>query len=80
MEHKWVSVTERLPEINEDETYYKKVIACWGTDIHHVAEMKYCRRIVRGKTVYRFEWDGRISPWEVKYWMELPQPPDTHIK
>ncbi len=74
----WVAVLERLPEIPKDAPPYLehvKVIACWGNKSENVAQMDYCRRIVRGKEVYRFEWMGKISPWKVDYWMEFPKPP-----
>ena len=75
----WIAVSDRLPEISKDAPSYAtyvKVIACWGNRIENVAQMDYCRRIVRGKEVYRFEWMGRISPWKVDYWMEFPNPPN----
>ena len=77
----WVAVSERLPEIPKDGPSYAqevKVIACWGDRIENTAEMRYCRRKVRGKEVYRFEWMGKISPWKVNYWMEFPKPPNYH--
>ena len=75
----WVAVSERLPEIPKDAPSYSqhvKVIACWGNRIENVAQMDYCRRIVRGEEVYRFEWMGKTSPWKVDYWMEFPKPPN----
>lgn len=73
----WVSVSERLPEIPKDNPCQMvKVIACWGDRNEGMAEMRYCRRKVRGKEVYRFEWMGKISPWKVNYWMEFPKPPN----
>lgn len=74
----WVAVSERLPEIPKDVPSYDqrvKVIASWGNKIENMAEMYFCRRIVRGKEVYRFEWMGKISPWKVDYWREFPNPP-----
>lgn len=75
----WVSVSERLPKIPKGGPSYAqevKVIACWGDRNEFMAEMRYCRRKVRGKEVYRFEWMGKISPWKVNYWMEFPKPPN----
>lgn len=75
----WVSVDNRLPEIPKDSPSYMqevKVIACWGKEMNNVAQMSYCKRSVRGKDVYRFEWNGRISPWKIDYWMEFPKPPN----
>lgn len=74
----WVATSERLPEIPKDAPSYSqhvKVIACWGNREENMVQMNYCRRIVRGKEVHRFEWMGKLSPWKVDYWMEFPMPP-----
>lgn len=36
--------------------------------------MEYVKTTVRGKIVCRWEWNGRISPWEVIAWTEMPSP------
>jgi len=78
----WTSVDEALPEIDTELPEYHryvKVIACWGPHADHTAEMQYIEVIVRKKVIRRFEWQGRISPWKVLYWMKFPDPP-TIIK
>ena len=73
----WVAVTERLPDLTDKEYEYgHKVITCWGTSKKNMAQMNYRTRTVRGKKIDYFEWDGRIDPFGVKYWMEFPQPPN----
>jgi len=73
----WVAVTERLPEITDKHKYGgHKVIASWGKENNNMAQMEYCKRTVSGKDVFRFEWNGRIDPFGVKYWMEFPEPPN----
>ena len=71
---KWISVEDRLPEIDKNAysyNQYVKVIGYWN---NNWAEFYYCRREVRGKFIERFEWHGRISPFKVEYWM-IPKPP-----
>lgn len=78
----WTSVDEALPEINIElhESFRNvKVIACWGPLATNTAEMRYVEVIIRKKAIRRFEWQGRISPWNVLYWMKFPDPP-TIIK
>lgn len=74
----WVAVDDELPKIPINAPSYAreiKVIAAWGTAINNCAEMRFCRRTVRGKDVERFEWMGKISPWDVKFWAYFPEPP-----
>ena len=78
----WTSVDESLPEIDTTQSIYlrsTKILACWGPLADNTAEMKYVEKEIRGKLVRRFEWQGRISPWNVLYWMKFPDPP-TIIK
>ena len=73
----WVSITERLPDLTDKKFEYgHKVITCWGKTKANMAEMFFCKRNIRGKDVFRFEWNGRIDPFGVKYWMEFPKPPN----
>jgi len=73
---KWVSVTDRLPDLTENEfAFGHKIIACWGQSINNMAQMNYRTRTVRGTKIDYFEWNGKIDPFGVKYWMEFPQPP-----
>jgi len=38
-----------------------------------VIAIDYVRTTVRGKTVFRWEWQGRISPWAVIAYMPFPE-------
>jgi len=76
----WTSVEDSLPEIDTTQSIYirhTKVIACWGPEKNNMAELSYVEKEIRGKLVRRFEWQGRISPWKVLYWMYFPDPPTT---
>lgn len=77
----WVSVEDRLPEIDYTKPRHGwrvPVIACWGGSSNNVAEMAYTAngyaKTERGRKP-RFEWQGRISPWNVTHWQPLPLPP-----
>lgn len=79
--NRWIPVSERLPDFDSLSDVEKitgvTVIAAWGSNASNVAEMRYVERTVRGKQVRRFEWQGRISPWEIIYWQPLPEPPKS---
>ena len=66
----WISVETRLPENGQN------VIVSDGQKL--VTQMQYYKNIYakteRGR-IPRFEWMGRISPWTITHWMELPPPP-----
>jgi hypothetical protein len=72
---KWVKCSDQLPEIPCGVNKSVTVICCWGDKPGNVAEMIFVRRELRGKTVERFEWNSRLSTWEVTHWMPLPLPP-----
>ena len=70
----WISVKDRLPAIPDSKYSYEqqvKVIGCWG---EHWSEFSYVRRMVRGKQIDRFEWNGRINTFPIEYW-GIPLPP-----
>lgn len=66
----WISVEDRLPE---DGDYITFTNASGKTN--GVIAQKLVTKQIRGKTVRRWEWNGRISPWAVTHWMPLPEPP-----
>ena len=73
----WVAVTDGLPDLTDKEyAYGHKVITCWGESKNNMAQMNYRTRTVRGEKINYFEWNGKIDPFGVKYWMEFPQPPN----
>jgi len=65
----WIDVSVQLPIFSKDAPDYAKkikVIGCWGTQW---AEFDYVQRIVRGKAIDRFEWNGRINTFPITHWM-----------
>lgn len=70
----WIKCSDRMPEIPEGK-YFIKVLVHWKGG--YVAEMEYCKDIVRGKEILRFHWWGRLAPsqWNITHWMYLPEPP-----
>jgi len=71
----WIPVEERLPKIKERKEYFgTKCIVC--DERKQVFTLRYCKRIVRKKEVYRWMRDDMsIYHGEVVYWMPLPEPP-----
>lgn len=75
----WVPVTERLPEIDMDKPPYSrgtKVLIHW--DGGGVAEAEYTANWYSKQaraSKPRFEWQGRIAPWNVTHWMPMPSIP-----
>lgn len=58
----WISVDERMPE-------HKRWVLVWTRHIHHPVSC-----------FYDYVWyflGGFFSKDQVKYWMPLPEPPDT---
>ncbi|HAI51366.1 DUF551 domain-containing protein [Atlantibacter hermannii] len=48
------------------------------TERQHVTEMKYtwhANAKTKKGSAPRFEWMGRVSPWEITHYMPLPEPP-----
>ena len=71
----WIPVTERLPEVSQiiDSTNLILVTVLGSSGKTFVTAMRYVKRTIRNKCVYRWEWDGIISPWEVVAWKPLPE-------
>lgn len=72
-ENRWIPVTERLPDeppLYHSQTY--NVITAGGA----VLSMDWLHTTVRDKGVCRWEWKGRISPFEVTHWRPLPPKED----
>jgi hypothetical protein len=71
----WVSVSERLPEIPEGGYGVMCNVMVDNCSSTKVMSLSYEKNTVRGKTVCRWKWYGRISPWNVTHWKPLPKPP-----
>lgn len=65
----WIPVTEKLPETDKWRTTY--IVT---TDTGTVTVMEWENTVVRGKSVSRWIWQCRLSPWGVTAWMPLPEP------
>lgn len=73
---KWISVKDKLPEtIDKGYVNNVRILVCWGKEKENVAEAKFEKVIIRGKSVSRFIWNDRILPWKATHWMPLPEPP-----
>lgn len=71
----WVSVDDRLPEIPEGGYGVMCNVMVDNCSSTKVMSLSYEKNTVRGKTVCRWKWFGRISPWNVTHWKPLPEPP-----
>jgi hypothetical protein len=71
----WISVGERLPEIPEGRYGVMCNVMVDNCSSTKVMSLLYEKDTVRGKTVCRWKWYGKISPWNVTHWKPLPEPP-----
>lgn len=74
----WISVDERLPEIDYSKASYERRVKCLvTTEAGWVAEMVYesngGAKTERGRAP-RWIWQGRVSPWRIIAWQPLPSP------
>ena len=65
----WHKFTEELPP--KDGRY----LTVTNANPNPVMELSWTTSEVRGKKVTRWKRWGKLSPWEVTYWMELSEPP-----
>lgn len=69
---KWIKTTEQLPPppVNEfgGDNYIATVVN------NQVVAVSYVKTTVRGKKVLRWEWNGKICPWDVIAYMPFPEP------
>ena len=66
---KWIPVSEGMPpEPKIRDTYLVT------TDTEIVIVANYIKTFVRNKEVIRWEWNGRICPWRIVAWRNLPEP------
>ena len=71
----WVSVDDRLPEIPEGRYGVMCNVMVDNCSSTKVMSLLYEKDTVRGKTVCRWKWYGKISPWNVTHWKPLSEPP-----
>ena len=74
--HRWIPVTERLPETRKYRTTFLATVSCefWKNNKTLVVEWE--NTTVRGKDVSRWIWNDRLFPeeWEIIAWQPLPSP------
>lgn len=76
----WINCIERQPIIDYSEPEYKRSVRAIVACDAGVMEMTYISnayaRTEKGRLA-RWEWQGRIAPWEPTHWMLLPSPPEA---
>lgn len=70
----WIPCGERLPSKEECGEYGNEFLVTVKATDPTTMDMRYVHTTVRGKDVERWEWQGRISPWNVIAWRPLPEP------
>ena len=76
----WISTEERLPEIDmEAAAHDRHVNVLAATKTGSVIFVQYISngyaKTAKGREP-RFEWMGRICPFNLTHWMPLPEPPE----
>ena len=73
--NEWVSVEDEIPSDDDDELEFFCMTNATGK-CGGVLPLEWEVVTIRGKTVRRWKWLNRISPWAVTHWMKRPAPPD----
>jgi len=63
---KWIKTSEKLPSAPARLQTHKYLTTVVN---NQVVSMNYVTIKVRGKEITRWEYNGRISPWEIIAWM-----------
>ena len=72
--NEWVSVEDEIPSDDDDGLEFFCMTNATGK-CGGVLPLEWEVATVRGKTVRRWKWRSRISPWAVTHWMKRPAPP-----
>ena len=79
----WISVEERLPEIERQSEYghcktFIAAVECDHWKKPEVWALQWESRKLRGEWIGRWKWNDRLFPsmWRVAHWMPLPAPPE----
>lgn len=67
----WIVYSERKPQ-EPNDAYGDKYICTVSND--QVVVLRYCKKIIRGKEVIRWEHNFSVSPWEPIAWSPFPEP------
>ena len=73
--NEWVSVEDEIPSDDDDGLEFFCMTNATGK-CGGVLPLEWEVATIRGKTVRRWKWLNRISPWAVTHWMKRPAPPD----
>lgn len=73
--NEWVSVEDEIPSDDDDGLEFFCMTNATGKG-GGVLPLGWEVATIRGKTVRRWRWLNRISPWTVTHWMKRPAPPE----
>lgn len=71
--NEWVSVEDEIPSDDDDGLEFFCMTNATGKG-GGVLPLEWEVATIRGKTVRRWRWLNRISPWTVTHWMKRPAP------
>lgn len=72
--NEWISVEDEIPSDDDDGLEFFCMTNATGK-CGGVLPLEWEVATVRGKTVRRWKWRSRISPWAITHWMKRPAPP-----
>ena len=72
--NEWISVEDEIPSDDDDGLEFFCMTNATGKG-GGVLPLEWGVATIRGKTVRRWRWLNRISPWTVTHWMKRPAPP-----
>lgn len=72
--NEWISVEDEIPSDDDDGLEFFCMTNATGKG-GGVLPLEWEVATIRGKTVRRWRWLNRISPWTVTHWMKRPAPP-----
>ena len=73
--NEWISVEDEIPSDEDDGIEFFCMTNATGKG-GGVLPLEWEVATIRGKTVRRWRWLNRISPWTVTHWMKRPAPPE----
>lgn len=74
-QNEWISVEDEIPSDDDDGLEFFCMTNATGKG-GGVLPLEWKVATIRGKTVRRWRWLNRISPWTVTHWMKRPAPPE----
>ena len=73
--NEWISVEDEIPSDDDNGLEFFCMTNATGKG-GGVLPLEWEVATIRGKTVRRWRWLNRISPWMVTHWMKRPAPPE----